>query len=1448
MPTLTLENYEQILQNEPGNPVFVKLAKALLEQGDAVRALNVCAAGMVHCKQPLVRILACVLSAKAKLALNDRPAALAFLHQATQIIPGDPQAFVFAGALLHDAQLFEDAVPFLQHALALKSGDEATAKRLQHAREILRSRQETAAASAVPESSPFDQVASIAQDDGDTIPTVVDASAYVPAASETDAAPVTASDSAPSVAPLQAEPSASLPEENASAESPVPAPLETESPAADAAAEVQAEPPPPAPLSPFDQAADWSGFQEDDSTLPTMVEVAAYAPEKAGSEANAAEMPSLPELPALAPLPTLDAPSEDSISPEPSAPEQPAPAADAQAELFPLPTETVPGDVPAAMETEPPQPSPFDAAAQNAPADAEPVLLSSPGFNEDQRELSAIFRALDAPDVPNVPDEAPQPPAAAGDGAPMMLLSSLLSSSDGMRRTSSEAIHASKGWYAPQDVPDDNKPLTAARPAPSPAPSAPDANAGADEANSEPSSPAEAPSEALLPSDANAPGDLTDTNANVEETPNDTAGTPPPLPFPSARKPSIPPPLKPHLESKPSSKPPALPKSAAAEKTAGGLLTELPDEAIFSSPPRPAEPSVVVTSQTAEEIARQYEKELREQLFQQPPPNFWRRNWLLLVGIAAVLVVLIAGVTIYRNANQRNQGDRIAQYRSTAARALPLATPQAYRDAIELADRILSDVPDDAEALGTKAFASAALYQRFTHSENDKDTASSLLDAVRRHSPGLALAIEIRLEDKPDVKAVAKKLAGLKADELRTNFEKAEINLLIAKRYIALKDLNKASEYLNKASQADQSHVESKIVAGEYLLHPMQAGQRPDPEQARRMFDQARQISPDHVGALLGLAEAQLACSGTSADQDLSDAEVVRLLAHAREVHAKAASTPAPWPREYQSRFDLLEGQLLTRMGRAKEAAAILAKGADKFSEHADEYLEALGHAHVRGGQYDKAAVIFRDLSKKAPGNPKFRILSARTLLALGNPQEALKALEGNKGAASKAKKEFLITKGIIFYELRQKTRARDSLVSTATDGQSVPMEAGIYLSLIDAEADPEENLERSLEYLGGIRKTSRWWPLAQSIRGRLLLEKGDEAGARLALEEAARMNPLDYESPCAQGRFAAEKGRIEEAIPLLKEAVSRNPFHEEAVLWLAEAQIMTGDFDAAAASLESLSDKRGTANALEARVYLELSRGRLDAARRALTQLRKAFPAATETSVVSVIFLAMDGDTEQLQAEIKRLRKKGGPDTRAHLARRLRRMGMWDDARAIYDSFDKTEAVSEAKVGLMELGMASTDKKQRAAADKALDALLKAATSKETPLENDSWTARILAADSRRLADAKKKHQARKQASAAIAASPFSPEARLAMAICDLRWGKADAAAASLEMAIRLDPAMAEAYAELGMLLARTNGNAARAAYCLDTAAKLSPRAPFIPAVQKAQTSLKNSAAGASK
>ena len=43
-----VEKYQQILESDPGSLVFVELAKALLDRGEAKKAIEICTKGLEH--------------------------------------------------------------------------------------------------------------------------------------------------------------------------------------------------------------------------------------------------------------------------------------------------------------------------------------------------------------------------------------------------------------------------------------------------------------------------------------------------------------------------------------------------------------------------------------------------------------------------------------------------------------------------------------------------------------------------------------------------------------------------------------------------------------------------------------------------------------------------------------------------------------------------------------------------------------------------------------------------------------------------------------------------------------------------------------------------------------------------------------------------------------------------------------------------------------------------------------------------------------------------------------------------------------------------------------------------------------------------------------------------------------------------------------------------------
>ncbi|NVJ08402.1 tetratricopeptide repeat protein [Myxococcus sp. AM001] len=115
-----VERYEQLLRQDPTSSVFVELAKALLEKGDAVRAIEVCGQGISH--HP-ASVVGRVLWGKA-LIQQGRPAeAMDQFEQAISIEKDNPYAYNLIGEVLLQHRLYRSALPILRKALALQPND-----------------------------------------------------------------------------------------------------------------------------------------------------------------------------------------------------------------------------------------------------------------------------------------------------------------------------------------------------------------------------------------------------------------------------------------------------------------------------------------------------------------------------------------------------------------------------------------------------------------------------------------------------------------------------------------------------------------------------------------------------------------------------------------------------------------------------------------------------------------------------------------------------------------------------------------------------------------------------------------------------------------------------------------------------------------------------------------------------------------------------------------------------------------------------------------------------------------------------------------------------------------------------------------------------------------------------------------------------------------------------
>ncbi|WP_338279668.1 tetratricopeptide repeat protein [Corallococcus caeni] len=129
-----VERYEQLLRQDPTSSVFVELAKALLEKGDAARTIEVCTQGISHHPTSTVGR---VLWGKALIQLGRPAEAMEQFDQAIAIERDNPYAYNLIGDVLLQRGLYRSALPILRKAVALQPNNGRVKQWLDQAQQAL---------------------------------------------------------------------------------------------------------------------------------------------------------------------------------------------------------------------------------------------------------------------------------------------------------------------------------------------------------------------------------------------------------------------------------------------------------------------------------------------------------------------------------------------------------------------------------------------------------------------------------------------------------------------------------------------------------------------------------------------------------------------------------------------------------------------------------------------------------------------------------------------------------------------------------------------------------------------------------------------------------------------------------------------------------------------------------------------------------------------------------------------------------------------------------------------------------------------------------------------------------------------------------------------------------------------------------------------------------------
>ncbi len=846
--------------------------------------------------------------------------------------------------------------------------------------------------------------------------------------------------------------------------------------------------------------------------------------------------------------------------------------------------------------------------------------------------------------------------------------------------------------------------------------------------------------------------------------------------------------------------PPLAPPTLRPKPKTPGLLDELPDE---SMPAVSQEvPSVVIAPDAAQDIAREYERELRERLLKTPPPSFLRKHWLSVSLAAAATLALGAGSAVYLHTRHKNRGVDLIELRSQSFRSLTLDTPPALRDAIDLANRALELVPDDPDARSSRAFAEASLFFRAGREPGRRTAAQKDLSLLKQAHPALALASAYYLAVDPgELEEARAPLLAAAAAPAAKGFEGAEVLSIAGRLALAAGKTEEALARFKSALEADSNHVGTLAALGDYYLS------QSDYEQALRFFSRAKELSPGHLPALLGYVKTRLA---------LDEGDPTPELVLAQKAFESSAGA---WPTSWKADLDLAEGRVLAVTGKAADATQKLAAGASTYPNRAGDFLQALGVAEVLSGSYDKAERAFSRALEKRPQDPELKEELARALIALGRPTEALKRTEQVGGDERRLR----VVRGLARLEMGQPAKAREELALTMRNGK-VPAEAAIYLAMVDAATGQRDTARAVLE---SAVKSGKGRAAARVALGRLYLEDGRDADAQAQFTAAAQ-DRRDWEGACGLGRLALKANRFADAQTQFSLALDRNKFHQEAQVGLGQALLALGEtkkaqasFQAALALGPSAPGRRGLARAL-------LAQGDLSGARKELLAAARAEPNSPELPRLFAQLSLAAGDAQEAIKSLEKAAKANPADPAGfcELGELLLKVGNQPAARKSFESALKLERADvRARLGMVAASLPTPPK----SAAKEAEALVH-----ETESAIGAAKARPLALLARVKIASGDAKGALAVAQSAVKADDASADAHLALGLAAKALKNPELALKELQRVVGLDPTIAEAHLALADSLVRDPNELVHAQSEVESYLRIAPTGPDAPVAKK--------------
>jgi tetratricopeptide (TPR) repeat protein len=780
-----------------------------------------------------------------------------------------------------------------------------------------------------------------------------------------------------------------------------------------------------------------------------------------------------------------------------------------------------------------------------------------------------------------------------------------------------------------------------------------------------------------------------------------------------------------------------------------------------------ARPRAEVSSLEAQEIARQYERELRQKLVEkgeEAKRSFLARHAIKIASATVLGVALLVGLGFYLSTRAVNQGRDLKDDLAQARKAIAQDTRKSYLFALDRLSHALKMDEDSQEAWALTALTRSILFAEQGGSSEDRAAGRAALGRpqIRERFPAHALAADFYLSDFAQKQQLAKNV-------LDSTVDAPEIHELAGRILLARKDSTAAVEKFRRAMTLSPTSVRALVALGDYYR---ESG---DYLSGLKFYGAAGQISPAHPGVVLGAAECRLELS-----IDLEEALK----------NLEGLPKDEVLPPDQLVRKELALGRLLIARGSYDEAIKKLSDGAGRFKVRSFDFQLALGDASRASGRIDAAQQAYEAALTLRPHSEEAKEAVGRALIARDRQRELFNRFPADANARPVA-----LIRGIAFAKLGDWKRARAELGRTQVNGK-FPSEAVIYLALADAADGQPERAQSVLEkLLASSRKAKSDVRVAL---GSVYWQRGLLDKARSQFEEASK-DPEDFEGACSLGRFLLSLGNAEAAIDPLSKSLARNGFHGEARRAVAQVYLQLGRLPEAVAQLEAWRTQQPSSAAPHKLLSLSLFRaGKLREAEAAIARAISLDSRDPESHRIRSQILFARGDGRSAFAELQKASKAGpaSEETSCELGAAYMRQSLPDAAAKEYEAARRQN--QESFCGRIGTHYAALPAASKSAARELTDLAQRA-----PEFWNRSFALSTLALV---LVETGSVKEARRAAEQSVSLYPYSGVAHLALGTVLLRQKEEGRAREELAKAVELDPTDSSAHLALADALVRND------------------------------------------